>query len=85
MTGLGHRVADEAGVTSSLPFSNSADIVSTEQMDRVVDALDEEGGEAVFLQPTWVEMNRYLEDHDFSLVSQDPASGLSEWRRGTAR
>jgi hypothetical protein len=85
---LGHRIAERAGVTSVFPYNDPgfAVLVSKEQMDYVLESLDREGEDGLFLgATTHPEIGRYLRRRGFRPVARDPSSRLTEWRPGLPR
>jgi hypothetical protein len=91
-TTLDHRVADRAGVVNVSPLNGTTSLVSTAEADRSLDQLEDEGGNQVFESVSDVpsagglvfdipEFATILRQRGYTLVGEDPASGLRLWRR----
>jgi hypothetical protein len=91
---LGHLIALDAGVENVSPYSHPDGVVTYQQLDEVLTALHDAGGTRFYLSnpmlpnttfpgahATFPEVPRALESDGFRPVSEDPASGITEWRR----
>jgi hypothetical protein len=75
-----HRVAERAGVVSTMPFNSPHVILTNGMMDRVVDGLRDDGGRTLFLAPVYPEIQAYLTAHGYAPAAADPASGFTRWQ-----
>lgn len=91
-TSLDHRVAERAGVVNVSPLNGVEALISRAEADRSLDQLQGEGGTQVFEAVTnppqtgafpfrIPEFAAILRERGYREVGQDPASGLTLWRR----
>lgn len=85
-TSVDHRVAERAGVANVSPWGSDA-LFSKQELDRMLGALDGEGGSKIFLDseqlgPQGRDIIQVLKARGFTLTSTDHASGLGLWVRG---
>ena len=91
-TSLDHRVAERAGVVNVSPLNGVEALISRAEADRSLDQLQDEGGTQVFEAVTnppqtgafpfrIPEFTAILRERGYREVGQDPASGLTLWRR----
>jgi hypothetical protein len=81
-TPVEHQIAERAGVVNASPFYLSAfSFVSTREVERAIDFLEEDGGRKVFERVTkpLPEVAGILRRHGFDRLRRDKASGLVEW------
>jgi hypothetical protein len=74
LLGLGHRIAENLGVTNVSPYTTAFAMPAVTQLDDVVRALRAEGGTKVFLPTTPAAMNDVrpaLEANGFARVAAD--------------
>jgi len=77
-TPLDHRVAERAGVSNVSPWGGA--LLSPREVIRARDNLDEEGGQKLFEVINLPSMQAFLPQVGFTLVDEDPSTGLRQWR-----
>ena len=78
---LGHGIAERSGVVDVSVYSHPDSIGFEEQMDFVVGAIEEKGGQKIYLGPSYPEIAAYLQRHRYLLTAQEGESHLSLWMR----
>ena len=82
----GFLIAREVGVTDVSPIEDPVHFVAGTQVQDVIDALDDEGGQSIFVRdrsfpPPLPGVSAYLASAGFRPVAHDRASGTTEWQR----
>jgi hypothetical protein len=76
---LGHLIAFDAGVENVSPYSSQEDIVTYQQLQEELRALQKAGGKRFYTVPTYPEIGHTLTSDGFTPLA-DPSSGITEWR-----
>jgi hypothetical protein len=83
----GHLIARDAGVRNVSLLGDPFHLIATEQLDDLLQALDDEGGQTVFTLDSdnpairlRTGITEYLAAHGYAPVAQDPALMLIAWR-----
>ena len=95
-TAMDHRVAERAGVVNVSPWNGITALITPDEAELALDALEDEGGSMVFEVVTKVpeqpglsieipEVADLLRDRGYTLEDEDSASALRRWRSTSAR
>jgi hypothetical protein len=94
LIGLGpeHLIADRAGVVNVSPLNSVTSLISPAEANRSIDELEDSGGNLVIERVSALppggfifgvpEFAEILRQRGFTLISEDPGSGIRVWRRG---
>ncbi len=78
--GFGHGIAEDAGVVDVTPFT-APSIVTAQQLERALGALQDDHGCKVFSFGSFPEYKSYLRRDGFVPVAHDRYAGLTEWEQ----
>ncbi len=76
---LGHRIANDLGLVNVSPYSMMEAVPTSEQLERTVRVLREEGGRKLYYKITLPDQGFFLERAGFRMTRYGKATGFSEW------